>query len=98
MLRINSFWEEHPDYVIEDFCNKEKRKLFTKNMRIIESTLSHCSLAYMIKVAESEIHASEYLIRHNKKAEICNIEALNETYGSFMKKYKNLVTLNKKIH
>lgn len=98
MLKISSFWEENADYVIEDFCNKKKRESFTKNMRIIESTLSQCSLSYMVKVAESEVNASEYLIRHNKKAELCNTEVLNETYGSFMKKYKNLVTLNKKTH
>ena len=96
MLNISSFWYENSEHTIENFCSSQQRNKFINRMRILESTLINCSLAYMIKVTESEVNAADYLIHHNNKAKVCNIEELYNTYRVFKEKHKNLRALDRK--
>lgn len=96
MLNISSYWYENAKYTIEDFCSHQQRDRFVKQMRTLESTLINCSLSYMIKVTESEVHAADYLIHYNNKAKICNEEVLYNTYNLFKEKNKNLIALDRR--
>lgn len=96
MLNISSFWYENAEYTIEDFCASPQREKFINRMRTLEATLVNCSLAYMIKVTESEVNAADYLIHHNSKAKVCNVEALYTTYNVFKEKHKNLRALDRR--
>ena len=86
MLNVNYFWTDDQQGAVYELCGNESRKRFVEQMRIIESTLSRCSITYMLKVAETELKAVEYLIMHCK----ANNKTLDITHKHFYKKYKNL--------
>ena len=92
-----SFWKEDPKHVFKTLCSNVKREEFIERMRIIETTLCNHSLSYMLKVSLLEIHAIEYLMKHNKdKIKICNKKILDKTRDVFMQKYFDLNALKMK--
>lgn len=96
ILNIAIHWHEDRDSTIDMFCSIEKRKNFVEKMRMMEATLFNCSLLYMLKIAECEVKASEYLIHNNDKIKTCDKEMLNSTYLFFKEKHTNLKELSRR--
>jgi hypothetical protein len=97
MLNASEYWQEDSIYLSETYGATNKREKFIKQMRIMELTLTTCSLSYMIKIAKIEVNAIKYLISHNcGKTKVGNKNKLSATYEFFMKKYTNLNLLEKK--
>jgi hypothetical protein len=97
MLGASDYWKEDSVYLSDTYGSAHKREIFIKQMRIMELTLTACSLSYMLKIAKIEIDAIKYLINHNcNKIKIENKNKLSATYEFFMKKYTNLKLIEKK--
>lgn len=97
MFNVASLWKNDPDHTIDRLCSAEARRTFVNKMRIMEATFTECSLHYMLKVSELEIHAARYLMKHNKnKIEVCDKNILDKTHGIFLNKYTNLSLLKKR--
>lgn len=97
MLNASDYWKEDSIYLSEEYGSADKREEFIKQMRIMELTLTACSLSYMLKIAKIEVEAIRYLITHNcSKTKIGNKNKLSATHNFFMKKYTNLKLLKEK--
>ena len=94
MLNASDYWKEDPVYLNESYSNFNARERFIKQMRIMELTLTTCSLSYMLKVAKLEVQAVKYLITHNSNKTKKN--ELSATHTFFTKKYTNLKLLKEK--
>lgn len=92
MLNAPEYWKEDPIHLSDAYSDFNAREKFIKQMRIMELTLTPCSLSYMLKIAKIEVQAVKYLITHNKTKK----NELSATHAFFTKKYTNLKLLKEK--
>lgn len=97
MVDVHLYWNGAPKETANVFCPNKKREDFIKQMRMLEATLTNCSLSYMSKVSNLEIDALNYLGENNYgKTKIYDKKILNTTFDLFTKKYTNLELLKKR--
>lgn len=103
MLNISSYYQEDPTYTKESYGGEGSRRDFINRIRMMESTLTKCSLSYMQKVAEIEFTAIRSIL-DNKVGEAKQVKAavdefkrkldalsvLKRDYGHPVAKIKNV--------
>jgi len=94
ILHLHDYYSEDPDYTKHEYANSETRDMFVRRIRIMESTLVRCCLAYMLKVSQTEANAiSDLFKRTTKEAPIGPKTVLKATQTSYAEKSHSLEVL-----
>jgi hypothetical protein len=90
-VRLDQHFTEDPDFTRQNFTNPGMRKAFVEKIRVIESTLTKCSLSYASRVAEIEEHAAKTI--RSSKLKIASEKVITNTLQFYGNKRKGLSTL-----
>lgn len=96
-VRMEDYYEEDPDYALDQFCNIDHRTSFMRKIRIMESTLVKCSLSYMHIVAGIETWALKELSKPSLKLDEPDIvKAAMKNYANKVASLDTLATAHSK--
>lgn len=90
-VRMDEYYSEDGTFAKHEYSNPERRDMFIKTIRIMESTLVKCALSYMEKVAEIESQAVRQILSCDHK--IGDKAALMKTLEFYSNKAKSLEAL-----
>ena len=86
-VRMDEYYSEDGTFAKHEYSNPERRDMFIKTIRIMESTLVKCALSYMEKVAEIESQAVRQILSCDHK--IGDKAALMKTLEFYSNKAKS---------